>query len=178
MGDVKMCIETIWRNWRSLPCGKPAKYGDYCGIHSPEKKAERAKARGPTQWEVDCANRKAEADELATLRTELEKAKAALDAEVVAKDGAYNERDQLVSALSKCFPSWLRRHPDDDAEWEDEWRWIVMVQLPTGQVSWHIHDTELPLFHHIGLDSVDWDGHDNEEKYRRIRALRDAKGEE
>ena len=80
MGDVKMCIETIRRNWRSLPCGKPAKYGDYCGIHSPEKKAERAKARGPTQWEVDCANRKAEADELATLRNELEKAEAAIDA--------------------------------------------------------------------------------------------------
>ena len=80
MGDVKMCIETIRRNWRSLPCGKPAKYGDYCGIHSPEKKAERAKARGPTRWEVDCANRKAEADELATLRAELEEARFHKDA--------------------------------------------------------------------------------------------------
>jgi hypothetical protein len=59
----KKCIETIWvrDSWsgRREPCGRKAKYGDYCGIHSPEKKAERAKKRGHTRWERDMALREA-----------------------------------------------------------------------------------------------------------------------
>ncbi len=38
------------------------------------------------------------------------------------KDGAYSERNQLVAALSKLLPAWLERHPDDDVDWEDDWR--------------------------------------------------------
>ncbi len=86
------------------------------------------------------------------------------------KDIAYAERDQLVAALSKLFPSHLERHPDEDTTWEDAWRWIVMVQLPTGQASWHIHDSELPIFAHLVRDIVHhtWDGHTTEEKYKRL----------
>ncbi len=46
--------------WRLVQCENNAKYGDYCGVHSPEKQAERAKARGPTRYERDCASRKRE----------------------------------------------------------------------------------------------------------------------
>ena len=99
--------------------------------------------------------------------------KARNDAEV-AKDRAYQERDRLVCALSKVFPSWLARHPDDDTEWDDDWRWIVFIQLPTGQASWHIHDSEHSWFRHLTMGGDAWDGHTTEEKYRRLEALKVA----
>lgn len=76
MGDV-YCIERLYTE-----CGKPyacyrkAKYTDeahkdlgpvYCGIHAPQKKAERKQKRGPTQFERDCARRRKEEARLAAL---------------------------------------------------------------------------------------------------------------
>jgi hypothetical protein len=88
------------------------------------------------------------------------------------KNVAYSERDQLVCALSKCFPSWLERHPDSDTDWEDDWRWIVFIQFPTAQASWHIHDSEFEWFTHLeAKESNSWDGHTTEEKYERIKKL-------
>lgn len=96
---------------------------------------------------------------------------AALDAnqEVAQqKDSAYSQRDRLVAALSKQFPSYLSRHI---GEWEEDWRNIVYINLPTGQASWHIHDSELPWFSHLQAFGPEWDGHSDEEKHRRIEAL-------
>lgn len=90
------------------------------------------------------------------------------------KDGAYHERDRVVAALTKMFPtfSFLARHPDSDTEWEDDWRWIVFINMEKGQVSWHIHDDELSLFKHLDRrDGEHWDGHTAEEKYARLEAL-------
>lgn len=91
------------------------------------------------------------------------------------KNGAYSERDKLISLVSKCFPAWLERHPDSDATWEDDWRWIVFVKLPTGQASWHIHDSELPWFSHLERypSRNSWDGHTTEEKYNRVLRVDD-----
>lgn len=82
----------------------------------------------------------------------------------------YRERDQLVAALSKQYDAHLSRHM---GEWEDEWRNIVCIHLPSGQATWHIHDSELSLFAHLFGKPVEnhWDGHDTEEKYRRLNAL-------
>lgn len=85
------------------------------------------------------------------------------------KRTAYHERNQLVAFVSALYPSSLGRHPEEDLEWEDDWRWIVFVDGPGGQMSWHIHDSELLLFSHVPRDQVRvWDGHDTEEKYRRL----------
>lgn len=87
------------------------------------------------------------------------------------KDGAYNERDHLVAALSKFFPASLERHPAEE-EWDDDWRWIVFIELPTGQVSWHIHDSEVGYFAHLARETGrKWDGHLTPEKYDRLAAL-------
>lgn len=84
-----------------------------------------------------------------------------------AKDSAYGERDRLVAALSKCFPSHLARHVGEDRE--DDWRNIVCVHLPTGQATWHIHDSEMPWFAHLGWDlNCEWDGHTTATKYERL----------
>ena len=89
------------------------------------------------------------------------------------KDGAYSERNKLVSALSKLFPSWLEQHPEEDEEWEDDWRTIVFIQLPTGQASWHLHDSEINQFFHLEKKvGNSWDGHTTEEKYKRLGSLK------
>lgn len=97
----------------------------------------------------------------------LEQEKERLAAE---KETAYRERNLLVAFMSKVFPSHLARHDDADETWDDEWRNIVYIQLPTGQVSWHIHDEELPNFAHLEVRENDWDGHTSEEKYARLAA--------
>jgi hypothetical protein len=66
------------------------------------------------------------------------------------------------------WPAHLARH---QGEWEDEWRNIVCVHLPTGQATWHIHDSEVILFGHLAMTEGDWDGHTTAEKYRRLDAL-------
>ncbi|MGA1868666.1 MAG: hypothetical protein ACMUJM_08960 [bacterium] len=111
------------------------------------------------------------------------------------KDNAYWERNQLVAALSKLFPSHLAKHPEDDKEWEDDWRTIVVINIPIEkanlstyeieriksenrfdnpslQLSWHIHDTEIPMFDHLNYRDYRWDGHSTEEKYCRLRKLK------
>lgn len=101
------------------------------------------------------------------------------------KNAAYHERNQLVAFVSAVYPSALGKHDPDDKDWDPEWRNIVYVELPTGQASWHIHDSDLPLFDHIerrfAFNDVvccygggehagsAWDGHSTEENYRRLR---------
>lgn len=93
-----------------------------------------------------------------------------------ARDPVYKERDALVCVLSKCFPSHLTRHPDSDKEWEDDWRWIVCVHLPTGQATWHIHDSERGMFKHLSVfEDNHWDGHTTEEKYQRLANLKEER---
>jgi len=87
------------------------------------------------------------------------------------KQGAYQERNLLVSALSKLFPAYIAYHPEDE-EWEDDWRTIIFIDLPTGQVSWHIHDSEKGLFSHLQETRNDWDGHTTKEKYKRLKKLK------
>jgi uncharacterized coiled-coil protein SlyX len=88
----------------------------------------------------------------------------------------YGERDRLVCALSKVFPSWLERHPLTDTSWDDDWRWIVFINFPTGQGSWHIHESEHPWFSHLEFKAGNsWDGHTNDQKYDRLAALQPEK---
>jgi hypothetical protein len=114
------------------------------------------------------------------------------------KDNAYWERNQLVSALSKLYPAVLRRHDPNDKEWDADWRTIVYIYLPVNdndmvsvkhwidgkgyyQLSWHIHDSEVPMFDHLDygisrpLFNKDWDNHDTEEKYRRLRKIKSSR---
>ncbi len=102
---------------------------------------------------------------LAASRAEVERERAS-------KDGAYDERNRLVAVLAALYPSSLERHPDEDTTWESDWRWIVFVDLPTGQATWHIHDSHLPLFDHVpSFAGRKWDGHNTEAKYKRIEAM-------
>lgn len=43
------------------------------------------------------------------------------------------------------------------------------------QLSWHIHKDDLEYFSHLKPGLKTWDGHDTDEKYRRLAALRAKK---
>jgi hypothetical protein len=94
------------------------------------------------------------------------------------KDAAYAERNQCVAllvrmALALGWKAGVREHPAEDKDWEDDWRTVVFVDLPTGQVSWHFHDSEKHLLGGLPRYLGTWDGHTTPEKYQRVNgALR------
>lgn len=88
------------------------------------------------------------------------------------KQSAYTERNQLVAFLSRLYKSHLCRHPDTDKEWENDWRWIVCIHSPAGQLTWHIHDSEKRHFKHLALSAEHWDGHTTPQKYARLKKIR------
>lgn len=78
-------------------------------------------------------------------------------------DTEYHVRYGLVlmamgMAADLGMPVGIRFDPDEGPEWP-----VVYIELPTGQVSWHMPQHPVP-----------WDGHDTEEKYRRIREYTDG----
>lgn len=92
------------------------------------------------------------------------------------KDGAYSERNQTVVALAHMarlagYRVGVREHDLSDTEWGDDWRAILMIELPTGQASWHFHDSERPMLAPFPPYPDEWDGHTTAEKYARLRAL-------
>jgi hypothetical protein len=85
------------------------------------------------------------------------------------KDAAYLERNQVVAALAKAFPSGVARTAIEG--WSEDWHGCVYIDLPTGQASWHFHDSQAHLFDGLPPYTGKWDGHDTPEKYRRLAAL-------
>lgn len=91
-----------------------------------------------------------------------------------AKNGAYRERNEVVAAFAKLalargFRVGIAPADPKEPDWP-----IVYVDLPAGQVSWHIHKTELQLFDGIPEYTGKWDGHDTTAKYARLSASRFA----
>lgn len=85
------------------------------------------------------------------------------------RDAAYEERNKVVAALAKCFPSGTAKTAIEG--WDPEWHGCVYIDLPTGQVSWHYHDSQAWLFDDLPPYQGEWDGHDTPEKYKRLAAL-------
>lgn len=115
-------------------------------------------------------------DRLNAARIELEQMR-------MQKDSAYTERNNLVCALCSVAQllGWQcgKRLHEGPSEWDPQWRTVIVIDLPTGQASWHIHDSEFHMFAHLPPYPGSWDGHTTEEKYRRLLALADiSKGEE
>lgn len=104
---------------------------------------------------------------------EKEATDAALAAMEARKDAAYLERNQVVAALATVFPAGVARTAIEG--WSEDWHGCVYIDLPTGQVSWHYHDSQAHLFAHLPPYAGTWDGHDTEEKYRRLAALKEFK---
>ncbi|HWI70138.1 MAG TPA: hypothetical protein VNS88_17530 [Nitrospiraceae bacterium] len=91
------------------------------------------------------------------------------------KDRVYGERDMVIAALTKLFPSHLTRHKDTPGEnWDAEWLNVVCIHLPTGQATWHIHISELAWFQHLNGIELKCEGYTDyttPEKYQRLFRL-------
>jgi len=93
----------------------------------------------------------------------------ALEAMRERKNAAYLERNQVVAALAKCFPSCVSSTAIEG--WSEDWHGCVYIDLPTGQVSWHFHDLHAHLFDSLPHHEILWDGHTTAKKYERLAAL-------
>lgn len=92
------------------------------------------------------------------------------------KDKAYSERNMCLALLARMalalgFRVGVGQHPAEDEKWEKDWRTILFMDLPTGQVSWHFHDSEKGLLEGLPAYEEKWDGHSTPEKYLRLAQL-------
>jgi hypothetical protein len=84
-------------------------------------------------------------------------------------DRVYAERNAVVAlaarlALGAGYQAYVATDETQDAGWKN----IVFIELPTGQVSWHVHDREMGMFAQLPKGPNKWDGHDTAEKYKRV----------
>lgn len=97
------------------------------------------------------------------------------------KDGAYAERNRCVALIARLalllgWRAGVGQHPAEDTAWDADWRTIVFVDLPTGQASWHLHDSHRGLVEGLPAYEGRWDGHSTDEKYRRLESIPTPKG--
>lgn len=91
---------------------------------------------------------------------------------VIGSTSLYAERAFCVIALARAahalgYPVGFR----DDPAIPEPWLWpVLFIDLPTGQVSWHLSRADRQLASDIGPYLSAWDGHSTEEKYRRLAA--------
>lgn len=86
----------------------------------------------------------------------------------------YTERNRVVALAARMaerdgFDAGVFDH---EGEAEPGWSTVVAIDLPTGQVSWHLPDAEAAAFT-TGLPEYpgSWDGHTTDEKHARIEAF-------
>jgi len=86
-------------------------------------------------------------------------------------DALYAERASVVMALARAAYAlgyrvgwWLDADIDDPHLWP-----VLFLDLPTGQVSWHIADGDTKTF---PIYARTWDGHTTDEKYKRLAKWR------
>lgn len=96
------------------------------------------------------------------------------------KNNAYKERNMCLAAFAHAihavnnpeFDVFVTQHPEDDKEWEDDWRTILVIQRRDWQMTWHFHDSEKYLLKGLPVhNQYEWDGHTTEEKYQRLLKL-------
>jgi hypothetical protein len=81
----------------------------------------------------------------------------------------YTERNKVLSlctamALGLGFYAGIGL----DKDGEPGWQHVVYIELPGGQISFHVPDSELSFFKHLTEFALPWDGHDTVEKFYRV----------
>ncbi|MBD1995310.1 hypothetical protein H6G00_01525 [Leptolyngbya sp. FACHB-541] len=107
-------------------------------------------------------------EELAqTLQPFLEKQaaeKAELEARIEQLHWERNCCISLIAQMAECLKLTIGLGADPK---EPEWP-VVFLELPSGQVSWHVPMSEIDNFSFLGAYFYGWDGHTTEEKYDRV----------
>lgn len=90
------------------------------------------------------------------------------------RDNTSIENRNLVAVLSRVFPSVIAHHTPDESGVDNDWGYVVYMQLPTGQVSFHVGEDRSWFSHLIIANISPWDGHSSEEKWIRIAKFVDG----
>lgn len=159
-GDARAAIDAALREKASLAACA------FCGIEAPRQSEAMA------QHMLDC-----EKHPIRKLIEQNDLLREKLEAAERAKDGAYEERNRVVAALARAALLLgyraLRTRTAIEG-WSDDWHGCIRIDLPTGQVSWHFHDSHAALFDWLPDGEMEWDGHTTPEKYERVALF--AKG--
>jgi hypothetical protein len=84
-------------------------------------------------------------------------------------DQGYFERNAVIAALARLFPSGIARTNVPD--WDRKWAGCVYIELPSGQISFHYHDRDAYLFNGLPPYTGVWDGHDKNMVLERLAEL-------
>lgn len=85
------------------------------------------------------------------------------------KDEGYRQRNVLVAALARVYPSGIRRTNIEG--WSEDWHGCVYIDLPSGQISYHYHDSQAHLFAGLPPYTKEWDGHDKKTVEDRLLTI-------
>lgn len=85
------------------------------------------------------------------------------------KDQAYLERNHVVAALARLYPSGIAK--TNIPGWSEDWHGCVYIDLPSGQISYHYHDSQAHLFEGLPPYQGEWDGHDKDDVHARLAML-------
>ena len=93
------------------------------------------------------------------------------------KDTAYSERNRLAVALARVglvlgWRAGVGTHQDvPGQQWDADWRTLLFIDTPAGQVSWHLHDSERYLVASLPKYPGTWDGHTTAQKWERLERV-------
>lgn len=104
----------------------------------------------------------------ATAIQRAEQAEAAAASAWEDKDQAYLERNHLVAMLARLYPSGIRA--TNIPGWSPDWHGCVYIDLPSGQISYHYHDSHSYLFADLPPYTKEWDGHDKNTVHARLKS--------
>lgn len=115
-----------------------------------------------------------ERDTIPDLAVEIDRLRVELKEMTDRKEAAYEERDYVVALMVRLagaagWPFGLLDHEGED--WGPEWKKVVVIETPEGQMAWHFPAVRASLFEGIPAHGRVWDGHTTDEKYRRLKAV-------
>lgn len=125
----------------------------------------RRSAVCPCYIHSDCADGGREVTNVQELQAEVDRLRER-------KDEAFSERNRVVAAFAAaCIALGYAAVVTEThiPGWSLDWNGCVYIQGPTGQVSWHFHDSQRDFFKDLPhVAAHEWDGHTTEMKYERL----------
>lgn len=95
-----------------------------------------------------------------------------LDSTEAVKNQAYAERNKVLSLTARMAQKLglnVGLGKDESPDADPDYYLILFIDLPSGQVSWHLRNDEVkPMFGFLPFYGTPWDGHSTEEKYQRV----------
>ena len=146
----------------------------YCNNYAGHRVADCQQQMGPEESQRNADAVMFARNSLSTLATDIEDLLAENARLREVKDGAYRERNMLVAALARVGLSlgWNVGLAKTAIEgWSEDWHNCIYIDSPNGQLSWHIHDSQMTAFSGFPKYSGAWDGHTTEQKYARLPAI-------